>query len=111
MNPKRVRHVILTVSRTWDPSSAYDTIMEEKTIPRLIGAVAPGEPWLWVLEFHLDGYPHWHVIVEHDGMIGHRRIADRWSWGLCWESWIRNSRHWGGIVGYFGKGGYFGGDG
>lgn len=42
-----------------------------------------GTPWSWKLEFHEDGFPHWHVPVGHKFKFTHRQLAKiRQLWGL-----------------------------
>ena len=40
-----------------------------------------GAKWAWKLEFHQDGYPHWHLLVEHRTKWTHRQLAKV---GQCW---------------------------
>jgi hypothetical protein len=66
--------------------------------------------WVWVLEWHEDGFPHWHVLIETEnkGMIGGDFIREYWGMGL-WikESYFKSKEHWNSVVGYFEKKGYF----
>ena len=112
MDWRAVRHVILTVGRDAPPVWYYEVVRYMKDIPRMMSKITPSATrWLWVLEFHRGGYPHWHVIVEKGrGMIGHDRIEAAWRHGHVWESPITDRRHWGKIIGYHEKSGYIGGD-
>jgi hypothetical protein len=65
------------------------------------------------MEFHKDGYPHWHLFVEvkdegKGGMIGGNLLRRYWKGGdYVIETYIRNKSHWDELVGYFDKKGYF----
>jgi hypothetical protein len=69
--------------------------------------------WLWIMEFHEDGFPHWHLFVEvnevgKQGMIGEKALKKYWKGGdYVHEDYIRNKGHWDEVVGYFEKNGYF----
>lgn len=112
MDWTKVRHIVLTVDRSVPPAAAYDSIRGHKTIPRLVSDLElKGEQWLWVLEFHTGGFPHWHLLVESQrGMIGKRRIESAWAWGLVWESYIKSESHWQAISGYHKSKGYLAGE-
>lgn len=112
MDWRTVRHIVLTVDRRTHPAGAYDAIRIYKTIPRLIRALKLSkQKWLWVLEFHADSYPHWHLLVESDrGMVGKRLIDSKWVWGHTWESYIQNRSHWQAIIGYHRGRGYLAGE-
>lgn len=108
-----VRQVVLTVSRETPAEIAMEEIRKNRVIPNLIRALGLGERrWLWVLEFHADGYPHWHLFIENlrgrPGMIGKERIQKLWKRGNVWESYPKDAKHWGAICGYHRKAGYFG---
>lgn len=112
MDWRQVRHVVLTVTRDRPPALMYDSIRLLKSIPLLIRSLhLSDQQWLWVLEFHRGGYPHWHLLIESPrGMIGKRAIEARWEWGLVWESYIRSEEHWGAIIGYHQAKGYLAGE-
>lgn len=107
----KVRHIILTLDRSLDPLSAFSKIRANRDIPKFLRKLDAFR-WIWILEFHSDGYPHWHVLAESpDGlMFGHRRITDAWRHGIVWESYIKNANHWGRIIGYHKKKGYLAGE-
>ncbi|MCD4717447.1 MAG: hypothetical protein K8R45_12010 [Desulfobacterales bacterium] len=68
--------------------------------------------WMWFLEWHKDGYPHWHLFIEVEkagkaGMIGGDHIRHYWDIGRVRESYIRDKKHWNFLTGYFLKHGYF----
>lgn len=117
MDWSNVRHVVVTVDREIfdDGQSAYEYISDKKSIAGLmrnlerdLGRVV--NDWLWVIEFHKDGFPHWHILIDSPGgMIGGDWIRKHWTFGkYVRESYIKSERHWGKIFGYFGKHGYFG---
>lgn len=113
MSWERVRHVVLTVGRKTNPVHYYEAVRFEKAIPRLIRRVAKDcTDFLWVLEFHRGGWPHWHLLLEREqeGMIGHGVIANEWRYGHVWESRIMSAKHWDAIVGYHKKKGYLAGE-
>ena len=42
-----------------------------------------GRRWAWKLELHEDGYPHWHLILDHRQKYSKRQLAlVSLSWGL-----------------------------
>lgn len=110
-----VRHIILTVSRDLDPINAFDKIRENRAIARLVRGFDTSYQYLWVLEWHADGYPHWHVLVDtgmggRGAMIGKKRIDAGWGRGLVWESYVRDAGHWEAICGYHSSRGYLAGE-
>jgi hypothetical protein len=110
-----VRQVVLTVSRETPAHEAMAEIRQTRAIPHLIRALGLGtRRWLWVLEFHADGYPHWHLFIENtrgrSGMIGKHKIQRLWGRGNVWESYPKTKDHWGAICGYHRKSGYFAGE-
>lgn len=69
--------------------------------------------WFVQLEWHDDGFPHWHLFIEvaeagKAGMIGGDVIREHWRWAR-WvkEIPIWSEDHWKNLLGYFGKHGYF----
>lgn len=111
----QVRQVVLTVSRETPPEVAMESIRKNRAIPKLIKNLGlKDKRWLWVLEFHADGYPHWHLFIENKrgraGMIGKDRIQTLWKRGNVWESYPKDRKHWGAITGYHRKTGYFAGE-
>ena len=118
-NWKFVRQLILTVDPNLypDPESALKAISNEKHIAnamrnleRTLGIIILD--YAWILEWHRNQYPHWHLFVLTDkpgraGMIGGDNARRYWKSGRVTESYIRNETHWGKITGYFAKHGYF----
>ena len=68
---------------------------------------------MWFLEWHKDGRPHWHLIIESNqygrlSMIGQAMIHHYWPVGRwIYESHVASLQHWIKIIGYVGKHGYF----
>lgn len=69
--------------------------------------------WAWFLEWHSNGFPHFHVFLMLDkegkaGMIGNEFLRD--SWNL--SSWVReeyfhSEKHFKTLTGYYADKGYF----
>lgn len=67
-----------------------------------------------VLEWHKDGFPHWHVLERvSDGgrvsMIPLEVVHRVWGEARVLASRVESEKHWTELVGYVGSGGYFGG--
>jgi hypothetical protein len=110
-----IRHVVLTVARTEEPSKVFARIRKDRAIARTIRRLDLQESkWLWVLEFHRGGFPHWHLLIEtsrgRGGMIGKRRIQKAWRFGVVWESFVRDEEHKRRMAGYARKTGYLAGE-
>lgn len=109
---RKTRQVVLTVSRETPPAESFETIARNRSIAKLIKSLDLGAcHWLWVLEFHVGGFPHWHLFIETSkngkaGMIGKNKIQQRWRKGLVWESYANSLNHWQAICGYHRKTGY-----
>jgi hypothetical protein len=129
---KKTRHVILTVDRDnfHDELEALKTITGKKELSAFIRKlrngkkVKQGKDWMYehepvkisrvlaVLEFHRDGFPHWHLLIEVEGtgkagMIGGKNLRRAWKYGVVKETYFRNLDHWKNIAGYFADKGYF----
>lgn len=65
------------------------------------------------LEWHRNGFPHWHVfiLVSHagrDGMIGQPLIKECWHHGeVVWEHPFNSAQHQRAMIGYAASKGYF----
>lgn len=108
----KVRQVVLTVNREKAPAETFETIRKTRAISKTIKKLGlNGSNWLWVLEFHKGGYPHWHLFIETtrggSGMIGKKAIQRAWKHGLVWETYAKTEKHWKAITGYHKKTGYF----
>ena len=119
MDHKSVRQIVLTVDlKKFDGSGqkAYEHIRDKKALPQFIHnlrrtAGKKIKDYVWVLEWHEDGAPHWHLFVEtvkgRKGMVGNEDILHYWSYGLAFESYIKSRKHWFRFTDYFGSRGYF----
>lgn len=67
---QHVRHVVLTVDpKKFSPQEAFDFVQEHKCIPAMIRNLSRTKDinvtdWRWFLEFHKDGRPHWHLLLQ-----------------------------------------------
>jgi len=130
---KRTREITLTIDpgQFKDGKEAYDYVRKNKLIPRLMRNIQRGKKirtgkywvyeyspvviikWLTFCEWHKNGFPHWHIIVEtakcgRFSMIGQDMIHHYWPVAkIIHEDFIKSSKHWDKKVGYFGKHGYF----
>lgn len=107
MDYKKVRHIILTCSKSKTPNQILNLIRDKRAIPKMLYKMdLKGRKYLWVIEFHADGRPHWHLFIENIEamMIGHKNI--KWQHGIFWESYIKDANHWQAIIGYSKKKGY-----
>jgi hypothetical protein len=129
---ERTRHVTLTMQRSgFDaPSEAYLYVTDRKKLSELVKGLKNGvrvkrgnswvqkyppvniSKWYWALEWHRDGFPHWHLLIEVEdkgqvGMIGAEMIRHFWKVGWIKETYFRSKAHFKNIVGYYGKHGYF----
>ncbi|MBA7528655.1 hypothetical protein ES705_20843 [subsurface metagenome] len=132
-DPSRTREIVLTINPGLfeNGKEAYDHVMEHKLLPGLIRNIERGKKikvgkgWVWkyppvkinkymsFLEWHKNGLPHYHVMVETEksgpaSMIGGDMIRHYWLPG-CWikEKPIKSRKHWERKVGYLQKHGYF----
>lgn len=120
LDPRRVRWVMLSIDRSKfkDGEVAFNTISEKRGVGNLLKNLQRTDgvkvtDWIAVLEWHKDGFPHWHLFIEVEqagsaGMIGVDKIKARWPYGL-WvsEGYIDGPAHWNNLTGYFNKHGYF----
>ncbi len=70
------------------------------------------ERWQWFMEFHSNGFPHWHLFldVQHQGFygqIGKDRINHYWTIGSIREDYIKSIDHFRNLTSYFRGHGYF----
>jgi hypothetical protein len=115
---KKTRQVVLTFERRRYPGggeSAFNHVSEHKLISEFIRSLKKQGvsiiKFKWFLEWHRDGYPHWHIFIEVEnegvaGMIGHVRLRKAWLCGAVRESFYRTEYHWKRMIGYFMKTGY-----
>jgi len=118
MDWRRVRFIMLSIDRELFPTGqeAYEFIHTHKSVREMIhnlkrvaGIVVTD--WFWFLEWHEDGFPHYHLLIETQGgktgMIGGELLRKYWGLGRVTESFIKGEKHWRTISGYFEKRGYF----
>lgn len=119
-----VRNFALTVDRELYASGkeAYFGIQREKELAEFMKRLKRRlrqhgvkiYDYLWILEWHKDGFPHWHclVLLNKKGKAG--RIATKidltGTWGkakFIKEGYIHDAKHWAALAGYVAKHGYF----
>jgi hypothetical protein len=127
------RQVVLTVDPARFESGyyAFDFIRNKHSVSEFVRRLRRGvkqkigsswvwkfEPinilrWAWFLEWHKNGFPHYHVFIQTDrcgaaGMIGGGFLRDSWnlaSWVR--EEFFRNEEHFKNLTGYYAGKGYF----
>jgi hypothetical protein len=116
---RSTRQIVLTIDRNQytDGEQAYLDVTQGKKINQLVHNLKRTtgitiRDYVWVLEWHKDGFPHWHVFVDVEkkgasGKIHFENINRYWTIGSVNESYFKSYQHWQRIVGYFGKHGYF----
>lgn len=80
------RFVTLTVAtRSISGEEAYERGKDRlrRFLARFRAAVGYNFKWCWKLEFHEDGYAHWHLLIDYTNRIPEDMLADleKW-WGL-----------------------------
>lgn len=114
MNYKLCRHIVLTLNRKLfnGPLDAYYNSNKRvayliQTLKRKYGIII--NKYIKILEFHNDGFVHYHLIVEKKsvGMIGNDILYPEWGLGGIRESYFKNKNEWLKFTGYFNKNGYF----
>jgi hypothetical protein len=115
----RTRQVVLTVDlKKFEGSGqkAFESLKEAGAINQFIHnlkrtAKITIADWVWILEWHTDGAPHWHLFIQTEkgkkGRIGNGNLLTHWKYGLVFESYIKSEAHWGRFTSYFGDNGYF----
>jgi hypothetical protein len=119
MDWRYVREVVLTIDpKKWDdPETVYLEIRGKKSIPQIIHNFERTKgrnikDWVWCLEFHRSGHPHWHLFVEAEvagkaGMLTGEALRQYWRYGAVYESFVKDENHWNNLTDYFGRKGYF----
>jgi hypothetical protein len=124
MDWKCVRHVILTIDRRAD--TEFFVLGAEETFNFIRGKRGVSEfvhdlkrthdktiiDYAWFLEWHGDGFPHWHVFIQVDkqgrlGMLNGEALRKAWKFGGVRETYVKDKNHWDKLTGYFQKAGYF----
>lgn len=118
-NPESTRLLVLTIDpkNFKDGEEAYLHVTSKKLIPQLIHNLKRTKgikinDWIRFLEFHRNGFPHWHLFIDvtekgKKGMIGGINIRQYWNLGAVHEDHVKSERHWHYLTGYFKKTGYF----
>ena len=127
------RHVILTVDPELyeSPAAALADIRKRRLVGEFIRRLRHGvkvkigarwvwkyKPidilrWAWFLEFHKNGFPHYHVFIQTPqkgsaGMIGGDFLRDSWKIAkIVKETYFRNEDHFRQMTGYYADKGYF----
>jgi hypothetical protein len=119
MDWRAVRQAVLTVDLkkfNGCGQTAYEFLRDKKAIAQFIHDLKRTgqiqiKNWVWVLEWHTDGAPHWHLFIEtvagKSGQIGNEKLLRHWDYGLVFESYIRSENHWKRFTDYFAGKGYF----
>lgn len=113
LNYKYLRHVILTIDPKKYSASLDSYRFLTKQVSYFIKDLKRYEKlniirYIKVLEFHKNGLPHFHLLIELDriGMINKEVIEKHWQYGLVWEDYFKDLNHWNKFTGYFQKQGY-----
>lgn len=112
----RVRRVDLTLDPSLFKSPAEANKACERKISDTVQALERQTgrvvlDYRWFKEWHEDGFPHWHVLIEFDGppgMLGGDLLRSVWGFGRVFEGYFKSRAHWDAFVGYMGKTGYMG---
>lgn len=116
---KATRQVVLTIDLkkfSGSGQEAYEMVKEKGAINQFIHNLQRTSgiiihDWVWILEWHKAGDPHWHLFIETQegkkGQIGNQSLLKHWPYGLVFESYIKSKTHWGKFTDYFSANGYF----
>lgn len=115
-NYKTTMHITLTIDpeKYPDPREIYEEIREKRSIAnairnmQLLKEGIAIDQYLWVLEFHGNEYPHWHLIIElseTDTEIKKNPIfgiiSRYWKYGRVDVKKVKSEAHWNNIRRYF----------
>jgi Putative transmembrane protein precursor. len=121
MDWRRTRKVTLTLNpANWvDGEDAYMWFKLHKPIGHFIENLGRAgvkvTDWTCNMEWHDNGYPHWHLLIEVDkpgrkGMIGQELLHELWAWGekshRIHEGYFETEQQFKEFTGYFAKSGY-----
>ena len=121
MDWRRTRMVTLTLNpANWvDGEDAYIWYKINKPIGHFIENLGRSginvTDWTCNMEWHDNGYPHWHLLIEVDkpgpaGMIGQELLHKLWSHGdtthRIHEYYFKSEKRFQEFTGYFSKSGY-----
>ena len=118
---EHVRNLMVTINPVLfngDAELAWREVTYKRGIGNLLKNLERTEgveivDWIAFVEWHTNGFPHWHIMVEVSsagkaGMIGVEVIRHYWPHGwYIREEPIQNQAHWERLTGYFSKHGYF----
>ena len=119
LDPEATRQVVLTVDPKKFQSNgqlAFETLKDKESISQFIHNLERTSKikivdWAWILEWHINGFPHWHVFIQTKkgkrGQIGNEILLKHWKYGLIYEDYIKSKLHWQKFTSYFGSNGYF----
>ncbi len=124
-NWRSVRHIVLTIDpdKYNGPEEAFNEVAKKRAIAELCRNIERTHgreinDWIRLLEWHSNGFPHWHLIVEMSvqgraAQIGQDIIHHYWPYGkIVREKYVESEHHWDNICGYLQKKGYLtGGEG
>ena len=70
--------------------TGLEFVQKRRAIPKLIANLAKrgilkNREYTVTLEFHKDGWPHWHVLVDARYVCKYK-LQDAWGLGVCWFS-------------------------
>lgn len=77
------RFLTVTVAnRNISPRDAYDLGKQRmrRFLTRIRRALGRTFRWCWKLEFHEDGYAHWHLLIEYLERVPQEMLAELESW-------------------------------
>jgi hypothetical protein len=114
---RKTRMLTLTFDRaiTGAGEEAYVWYREKKPIGRFIQNLGRAgvkvEDWTCNLEWHDDGTPHFHLLIQvsksgRAGQIGQELIHRCWPYGRIHEYYLKTESSFLKFLGYFGKTGY-----
>jgi len=90
------RFLTVTVaSRSLAPKKSYELGKSRmrRFLARVRKALGKRFRWCWKLEFHEDGYPHWHLLLEYLQRIPAEILADLESWWGLGRLNVRRVNH------------------
>ena len=114
---RKTRMLTLTLDRAiaGQGEVAYLWYKENKPIGRFIQNLGRAgvsvEDWTSNLEWHNDGTPHFHLLIQvskagRNGQIGEKLIHRCWPYGRIHEYYFKGEKAFMDFLGYFGKTGY-----
>lgn len=87
---RAVLMLTLTVTREVGAKEAYEMVQRQRGVAELMKklrrrSLVMSSKFFYVIEFHRDGWPHWHVIVE-SRFIDKHDLQKMWGRGNVWVS-------------------------